>query len=73
MREENNNPVVLAFIYPQEGIDYKTSGVTPNHIPYLTSVDIIEALTGFDFLSTLDDEKEATIEKTIAVELWPTE
>ena len=44
-----------------------------NLLPYLTSVDITEALTGLDFLVALDDEVEVKVEKTIAVELWPTE
>lgn len=36
-----------------------------SHTPYLASVDIIEALTGLDFLSALSDDIEEAIESMI--------
>ena len=63
---------VLAFLYPQHGIDYRVSGGREyNHVPYLTSVDVIEALTGLDFFTTLPsgvDEDE--LERIVATALW---
>jgi endonuclease G len=65
-------PEVLAFIYPQRGVDYKVKKPKIyNHIPYLTNVDAIEHFTGLDFLTALDDDVEAEVEKKTATELWP--
>ncbi len=62
---------VLAFIYPQNGIDYKVKKPKVyDHTPYLTSVDVVEALTGLDFMTNLDDDLEATIERVTQTELW---
>ncbi len=47
IREEGNGIKTLAFIYPHEGVGYRCSDC--NYEPYLTSIDIIEALTGLDF------------------------
>ena len=60
---------MLAFIYPQEGIAYKRSGEY-DHTPYLTSVDIIEALTGLDFFPGVTDETESDIEGVVQIRLW---
>ena len=60
---------MLAFIYPQEGIAYKRSGEY-DHTPYLTSVDIIEALTGLDFSPGVSDEMESEIEGVVQIRLW---
>lgn len=60
---------VLAFLIPMEGLgDFNSS----NHdlMPYLTSVDVLEALTGLDFLTVLDNAEEVQVEKTVAIELW---
>ncbi len=59
---------VLAFLYPQEGIAYKESPY--DHTPYLTTVDIIEALTGLDFFPNLDDNVEIDIERILPIQLW---
>jgi endonuclease G len=69
VREVGGYPEVLAFIYPQEGIAYKrTKGY--DHTPYLTSVDVIEALTGLDFFPKLAEDTETEIEKVISIRLW---
>ncbi|MCZ6652264.1 MAG: DNA/RNA non-specific endonuclease, partial [Planctomycetota bacterium] len=73
VREDADGVKVLAFVIPQEGVGKFSSPSKSNLVPYLTSVDIIEALTGMDFLVSLADDVEAKVEKTIAVELWPTE
>jgi endonuclease G len=60
---------VLAFIFPMEGgDDYGSSNA--DITPYLTSVDVIEALTGLDFLTNVDDDVETQVEKITATELW---
>ena len=52
------------------GDDYGSSKA--NLVPYLTSVDTIEALTGLDFLSNVDDDIENLVERIVQTELWPT-
>ncbi len=69
VRELDGYIRALAFIYPQEGIAYKRKGGY-DHTPYLTSVDIIEALTGLDFFPVLSDEMEAEIERVVQIRLW---
>ena len=67
---KENEDDELAFIFPQHGKG--TYGGSKKSVlePHLTSVDIIEALTGLDFFTVLDDDDEAIIERTIAVEMW---
>lgn len=60
---------VLAFLYPQEGIDYKRRGGY-DHTRYLTSIDIIEELTGLDFFSAVSEDIETEIEEIIQIRLW---
>ena len=63
---------VLAFILPMYGgDDYGSSKA--NLVPYLTSVDTIEALTGLDFLFNVDDDIEILVERIVQTELWPTD
>ena len=69
VREVDGYLQVLAFIYPQDGIAYKRKGGY-DHTPYLTSVDIIEALTGLDFFPNLQDETGAEIEGIVQIRLW---
>lgn len=69
VREIGGRPDVLAFIYPQAGIGYKRSGGY-DHTPYLTSVDIIEVLTGLDFFPNLPENIEDEIESLIQIRLW---
>ena len=65
-------PHVLAFILPMNGgEDYGSRSL--DLTPFLTSVDIIEALTGLDFLTDLDDETEELTEEIVHTELWVTD
>ncbi|MFC2081918.1 DNA/RNA non-specific endonuclease [Candidatus Bipolaricaulota bacterium] len=56
----------LAFLIPQD--------VSGGSVPadYLTSVDEIEALAGFDFLADLDDDVEAGLEAEMPSVVWDT-
>lgn len=68
VREVGNEKKVLSFVYPQEGIEYSSGPF--DHKPYLTSVDIIETLTGLDFFPQLPEVVENSLESTIHVEIW---
>ena len=70
--DDPDRPDVLAFVIPMHGVGDFNS---PNHelTPYLTSVDLIEALTGLDFLAGLDDAIEVELERVVHIELWPEE
>ena len=57
---------VLVFLFPMEG-DSNFGSRSSELTPFLTSVDIIEALTGLDFLTELDDP---WLEKIIHTHLW---
>jgi hypothetical protein len=54
---------------PRRGIGYKKTGGY-DHTPYMTSIDIIEALTGLDFPSHLPEEVQAEIERVIQIRIW---
>ena len=43
------------------------------HEKYLASIDSIEALTGLDLLSVLEEERQQTVEATQPAVLWPVE
>jgi len=62
---------VLAFLVPMYG-DGDHSKRNANITPYLTSIDTIEALTGIDFLTAIEDSTESEIEMKIFTRLWPT-
>ena len=64
-------PDVLAFIYPQVGPGYTLKPY--RHERYLTSVDEIEELTRLDFLTSLPNAIEKSVEKKVACGLWPVE
>jgi DNA/RNA endonuclease G (NUC1) len=71
VRESSSGLRVLAFLYPQEGWRYKRPKNAPwqyDHVPYLTSVDVIEALTGLDFFTDVPNER--ALEKKTATMLW---
>jgi endonuclease G len=64
-------PDVIAFIYPQLGPGFDSKrGAFPHHY-YLTSVDNIEALTGLDFFTALDEAVQKEFEPLKATALWP--
>ena len=62
--EQNGKPKMLAFIIPQ--------GVKGNEVlkGFLVSVDKIEALTGFDFFTELNDQLEENLESATPTEMW---
>ena len=64
---DEGEPDALAFLYPQEWVPEDGAY---DHIPYLTSVDIIEALTGLDFLTNVPDDVETKIEAAVRSKLW---
>ena len=64
-----NRPDVLAFIYPQEGENYRSGPF--DHTEYLISVNGVEARTGLNFLTSLPDQDEDAIEQIIPTALWP--
>ena len=71
IRELNDQLHVLAFLYPQEGIGYnKGCKYDYDHTAYLTSVDIIEALTGLDFFPEVSENIETKIEEVMQISLW---
>ncbi len=53
----------MAFLIPNEPMEGA-------HKDYLVSIDAIEELTGFDFLSDMDDTKENELEKEAADNVW---
>lgn len=63
---------VLAFLVPMYG-DSNHSKQTADVVPYATSIDTIETLTGLDFLTSLDDSTENDIEKRVYTKLWTIE
>jgi endonuclease G len=65
IREEGGQVDVLALIYPQRGQGYKRKGQY-EHTPYLTSVDVVEALTGLDFMPGGQEE----LEEITATKVW---
>jgi DNA/RNA endonuclease G (NUC1) len=60
---------VLSFLFPMEGVD-GYCGRSSDLSPYLTSVDTVEALTGLNFLSSLDDDVEDGLESIVHTEIW---
>lgn len=66
---EGQDPAVLAFIYPQRGLGYRSGPF--DHRPFLTSVQAIQYFTKLDFLTELPDDVEARTECAVATELWP--
>jgi endonuclease G len=64
--EVNGSPRAIAFLIPQE----VPPGMELNS--YLTSVDTVEQMAGFDFLWNIADPIEEVIESQIPTELWTT-
>ena len=71
VRDSSETPEVLAFLVPMEG-DESHSRQSADVRPYLTSVDIVEALTGLDFLTDIPDPLETHLEQRIYTTLWGT-
>lgn len=69
VKENSGAPEVLAFLVPMEGDD-SHSKQTADVRPYLTSVDVVEALTGLDFLTALPDPLENHLEQRLFTALW---
>lgn len=63
-----NRPDVLAFIYPQEGSNYRRKPF--DHVRYLTSVQRIEKLTGLNFFTALPAADQKAVESTVPTTLW---
>lgn len=66
-----DEPDVLAFIYPQIGPGYLSKPY--DHTRYLTTIDEIQALTGIDFMTLLSADIVRRIEKFKATKLWHSE
>ena len=62
---------MTACTLPAVGDDYGSSKA--DLTPYLTSVDAIEALTGLDFLTNVNDDVEEMVERIVQTELWETD
>lgn len=58
------HPMVAAFLLPHHRTKHGDIQ------DFMVSVDVIEALTGLDFFSGLEDEQEETIEDQDTYELW---
>ena len=71
IRDGGDDLQVLAFLVPMHG-DRNHRRQTADATPYLTSVDIVESLTGLDFLSSLPSDQESILEQSIATRLWET-
>jgi len=59
-----SNPRILAFLFPHQRV---THGEIQD---FLVSIDVLEALTGLDFLNELADDTERQIEDTDTWENW---
>lgn len=58
MEDDNDDPLVLAFLFPHQRVRHG------DLFSFLVTVDVIEAMTGLDFFSELDDDEEAVLEDT---------
>ena len=63
-------PEILAFLYPQLGRGYFGSREDYRHGRFLTTVDVIEELTGLDFKPSTDAVVERRIERQRPSALW---
>ena len=59
----NGSVDMLAFLIPQEGVGKCGSSSKSKLTPYLTSVDVVEALTGLEFFTVLSGDEQEEIEK----------
>lgn len=68
IKENGEKLDILAFVYPHREI--KKINKKYMHSNYLTTVDMVELLTGLDFLTELPDDKEDAVEKVKAKKIW---
>ena len=68
-RLDGDNLKVLSFVVPMYG-GHKHHNFGSDVTPFLTSVDVIERLTGLDFFSTVPEDKQEVIERVIETETW---
>jgi endonuclease G len=61
---EGDEVDAMAFVIPHEGAK------RGDMAPYLVSVDAVEARTGLDLFSELEDRQEDALEARVAKELW---
>ena len=61
--EVNGRPRMIAWVLPQNPAGQALD-------EYLRSVDDVEAMSGFDFLSELDDELESRLEAEVPIAGW---
>jgi endonuclease G len=62
--DSSNEPIILAFLLPHQRARHGELS------DFLVSVDVIEALTGEDFFSSLEDETEDALEDADTWENW---
>ncbi|MBT3306551.1 MAG: DNA/RNA non-specific endonuclease, partial [Alphaproteobacteria bacterium] len=63
VRESEGAPKLICFLYPRRKI--KKADGKWNHAAYAVTVDLVEALTGIDFLTALPDERESAVESKV--------
>lgn len=68
VRHGKGRTETLAFIYPQD-VGRNPKGTPYDHTLYMTSIDDIERLTGFDFV--FPDTRPNGLESKTAKALWP--
>ena len=61
INQQGNTLHILPFIFPHKEIE-RGSDKKYDYTPYLTTVDMIESLTGLDFFTDLPDKLEEKIE-----------
>lgn len=72
-RPDEDDKMVLGFLYPQLGPCYLGDKENYNQAAFLTTVDEIEELTGLDLLTGLDDPEEKRVESRIPSQIWDTD
>jgi DNA/RNA endonuclease G (NUC1) len=68
IREDGDGLHVLPFLFPQQSRQIRNP---ESLVPYVTSVDVIEALTGLDFFTRLSGREVRKLEREVPAELWP--
>jgi len=68
VRESEGAPKVICFLYPHREI--KKTGGKWDHAAYAVTVDLVEALTGIDFLTAIPDKQEDALESKVSPKGW---